>query len=238
MRMTLYPFFGHEFIAISGESRSGLPPDEAARDLFAHFNTALNSHGLSLDDTVRTRLWGRDRAARDGGSGERVQILAGKARSASSSYISPSHFDSEGAVAVDLWAIRGATQKTVQEYDPPIVPPRYIAAGGIVFLSGVTWDTGTLDEQLDAILPRIGGSLQDAGASWAHVVKLSCFLYRSQTVQDLRTGILRVLGSEPGKMIAGKAPAAVEYSFVDGYSTPGKLIEIETTAVRSMGVGE
>jgi len=231
MRTTLYPAFRHEFIALSGESRPGLPPDEAARDLFARFTTELQAHGLSLNDTVRTRLWGRDRAARDGGSGERVKILSGTARSASSSYISPRHFDSAGAVAVDLWAVRGAAPKTVKEYDPPIVPPRYIAMGGLVFLSGVTWDTGTLDEQLDTILPRIGTSLQDAGASWANVVKLSCFLHRSQTVQDLRTGILRVLGVERGKLLSGEAPVETEYSFVDGYSTPGKLIEIETTAV-------
>ena len=231
MRTTLYPSFRHEFITISSESRPGLPPDEAARDLFSRFDTALNAHGLSLDDTVRTRLWGRDRAARDGGSGERVKLLSGKARSASSSYISPRHFDSAGAVAVDLWAMRGAAQKTVKEYDPPIVPPRYIVTGGLVFLSGVTWDTGTLDEQLDAILPRIEGSLQDAGASWANVVKLSCFLHRSQTVQALQTGLLKVLGPERGKLLGGETPAEVEYSFVDGYSTPGKLIEIETTAV-------
>jgi enamine deaminase RidA (YjgF/YER057c/UK114 family) len=161
-----------------------------------------------------------------------VQVLAGQARSASSSYIAPRHFDSDGAVAVDLWAMRGAAQKTVQEYDPPIVPPRYITTGGLLFLSGVTWDTGTLAEQLDVILPRIAGSLQDAGASWANVVKLSCFLHRSQAVQDLRTGILQVLGAEHGKLLGGELPVEVEYSFVDGYSTPGKLIEIETTAVR------
>jgi enamine deaminase RidA (YjgF/YER057c/UK114 family) len=231
MRTTLYPSFSHEFITISGESRPGLPPDEAARDLFARFNIELTAHGLSLDDTVRTRLWGRDRAARDGGSGERLKVLSGQARAASSSYISPSHFDSAGAVAVDLWAIRGGAQKTVKEYDPPIVPPRYIATGGLVFLSGVTWDKGTLDEQLDKILPRIGGSLQDAGASWANVVRLSCFLHRSQTVQALRTGILKILGAERGKLLSGEAPVAVEYSLVDGYSTPGKLIEIETMAV-------
>jgi enamine deaminase RidA (YjgF/YER057c/UK114 family) len=231
MRTTLYPAFGHEFISISGESHPGLPPDEAARDLFARCTTELQAHGLSLDDTVRTRLWGRDRAARDGGSGARVQLLSGKARAASSSYISPRHFDSAGAVAVDLWAMRGAAQKTVKEYDPPIVPPRYIVTGGLVFLSGVTWDTGTLDEQLDAILPRIEGALQDAGASWAQVVTLSCFLHRSQTVQALRTGLLRVLGAARGILPGGAAPVEIAYSSVDGYSTPGKLIEIETTAV-------
>jgi enamine deaminase RidA (YjgF/YER057c/UK114 family) len=230
MRTTLYPAWRHEFIAICGESRPGLPPDEAARDLFTRFATELQAHGLSLDDTVRTRLWGRDRAARDGGSGARLQVLSGAARSVSSSYIAPSHFDSEGSVAVDLWAMRGAAQKTVKEYEPPIVPPRYIVTSGLVFLSGVTWDTGTLDEQLDVILPRIGSSLQDAGASWAHVVKVSCFLHRSQTVQALREGIMRVLGDERGKLLSGEVSVEVEYNFVDGYSTPGKLIEIETTA--------
>jgi enamine deaminase RidA (YjgF/YER057c/UK114 family) len=111
-------------------------------------------------------------------------MLAGKARSASSSAISPSHFDSEGPVAVDLWAMRGAAQKTVKEYDPPMVPPRDSTTGGLVFLSGVTWATGTLDEQLDVILPRIDALLGDAGASWTHVLKRSCFLHRSQSVQE------------------------------------------------------
>jgi enamine deaminase RidA (YjgF/YER057c/UK114 family) len=231
MRTTLYTAFRHEFIAVSGESLPGLPPAEAAHDLFARITAELNAHGLSLDDTVRTRLWGRDRAARDGGSGVRVQVLSGRARSASSSYISPHHFDSAGAVAVDLWAMRGGAQKTVQEYDPPIVPPRYVTTDGLVFLSGVTWDTGTLDEQLATILPRISGSLQDAGASWAHVVKLCCFLHRSQTVQALRASLSKILGVELGARLSGEPPAAVEYSVVDGYSTPGKLIEIETTAV-------
>lgn len=235
MRTTLYPTCQHEFIAVSGESRPGMPPDAATRDLLTRFNTALQTHALSLDDTVRTRLWGRDRAARDGGGAERVKVLSGKARSASSSYIAPNHFDSEGVVAVDLWAMRGAAQKTVQEYEPPIVPPRYITTGGLVFLSGVTWDTGSLDEQLDVILPRIGASLRDTGADWTTVIKLSCFLHRSQTLQALRSGILRILGGEIGKLLDGETLAEVEYSFVDGYSTPGKLIEIETTAVCSPG---
>src|SRR5262249_15936505 len=105
---------GREFIPVSSESRPGLPPDEAARALFARFSTELQAHGLSLDDPVRTRLWGRDRAARDGGSGARVRVLFGKARSASSSYISPRHFESAGAVAVDLWDMWSAARNDVK----------------------------------------------------------------------------------------------------------------------------
>src|SRR5262245_57720606 len=85
MRTMLYPACGHEFLPVTGESRPGLPPDEATRDLFARFSPELQAHGLSLDDTVRTCLWGRDQAARDGGSGERVRVLSRKVRSASSS---------------------------------------------------------------------------------------------------------------------------------------------------------
>lgn len=229
MRLTVYPWQQHEFFFLSGESRPGRPPDEGARELFGCFQEALRAHGLSLDDTVRTRLWGRDRAARDGGSGERVKVLSGKARSASSSYISPGHFDSAGSVAIDLWAMRGAGQKIVKEYDPPIVPPRYIVADGLVFLSGVTWDKGTLDEQLKEILPRIGGSLEDAGVSWAKVKKMSFHLHRSQKLDGLRKGVLGVLGSDLGKALVN---AEVDYEYADGYSTPGKLIEIETTAGR------
>src|SRR5262245_38333878 len=54
MRTTLYAAFRHEFIAVSGESRPGLPPAEAARDLFARITPELHAHGLSLADTVRT----------------------------------------------------------------------------------------------------------------------------------------------------------------------------------------
>jgi hypothetical protein len=42
MRTTLYPAFHHEFIAVSGESRPGLPPNEATRDLFTRVDTALH----------------------------------------------------------------------------------------------------------------------------------------------------------------------------------------------------
>jgi len=226
-----YPGFGKEFVALSAESKAELPPDEGARELFRRFEVELEGFGLSLADTVRTRLWGRDREARDKGSGERVKILSGPARSASSSYICPSHFDSGGTVAIDLWAMRGAGAKRVREYEPPIVPPRYVVLDGVVFLSGVTSEVGSLSQQLGSILPRIEGSLSDSGVSWDKVVRISCFVHRSEKLQDLREGMLRVLGTKVGKLLGGEASADVEYGFVDGYSTPGKLVEIETTAV-------
>ena len=79
-----------------------------AQQIFQRFDEELRGHGLSLANTVRSRLWGRDRESRDLGSTERVSALSGKARSASSSYICPGHFDSNAKVAVDLIATRPA----------------------------------------------------------------------------------------------------------------------------------
>jgi enamine deaminase RidA (YjgF/YER057c/UK114 family) len=225
MRLTVFPWLGREFVEIAAEGKPELDSGQAVRELLARFDGELRRWGLSLDNTVRSRLWGRDRAARDAGSRERVAVLSGAARSASSSFILPSHFDSEASVALDLLAMRPSSQaarKTLREYDPPIVPLRYLVYEGAAFLSGVTWEHGSLGEQLDNILPRIGESLTDAGTSWRKAVRMSCFLHVSQTLHALKTLLSERLGAD--------LPSAVDYGFVEGYSAPGKLIEIEVTA--------
>jgi enamine deaminase RidA (YjgF/YER057c/UK114 family) len=173
---------------------------------------------------VRSRLWGRDRESRDAGSNERVKALSGNARSASSSYISPSHFDSPARVAVDLIAMRPSAPnnvKRVVEYDPPIVPIRFLVYERFVVLSGVTAVLPTLEEQFADILPRIAGSLEDGGSSWAKVERVSFYLHRSQTIEAIKE-----LFSRHVKAVIPQT----EYVFVDGYSAPGKLCEIEVTA--------
>jgi enamine deaminase RidA (YjgF/YER057c/UK114 family) len=152
--------------------------------------------------------------------------LSGKARSASSSYIAPDHFDSDASVALDLLAMRpsqAGTEKILKEYDPPIVPLRYLVYDSVVVLSGVTAVLPTLEEQMADILPRIASSLADAGSSWHRAVKVSFYLHRSQRVENLRTLFRKTVAADIPQM---------EYSFVDGYSAEGKLIEIETTAIR------
>lgn len=169
MRKLVYEWLGREFVALSAEGRPELGVAEQARDLFRRFDEELRGLGLSLDDTVRTRLWGRERASRDEGSRERVAALAGRARSASSSYIAPAHFDSDAQVAVDLYAMRprrSGLEKALVEYDPPIVPLRYLAWDQVVVLSGVTAVLPTLADQVADILPRIEASLADADAGW------------------------------------------------------------------------
>jgi enamine deaminase RidA (YjgF/YER057c/UK114 family) len=113
--------------------------------------------------------------------------------------------------------------KTLKEYDPPIVPLRYLIYDEVAFLSGVTSTLPALENQVAEILSRISGSLADAGTSWEKVVKVSFFLHRSQKLEALKESF--------GKVVRA-ASAQTEYALVDGYSTPGKLIEIEVTATR------
>lgn len=226
MTKKIFTWLGKEFVELSSEAKPGATATEQAREIFLRFDQELRAMGLSFDNTVRSRLWGRDRQSRNLGSNERVRILSGKARSASSSYIAPDHFDSDASVALDLLAMRpsqAGTEKILKEYDPPIVPLRYLVYDSVIVLSGVTAVLPTLKEQLANILPRIASSLADAGSSWNRAVKVSFYLHRSRRVENLRALFRKTVAAEIPQM---------EYSFVDGYSAEGKLIEIETTAAR------
>lgn len=224
MKKTIFPWLDREFVSLSCEGNSVGTATEETEDIFRRFEEELNGEGLTLENTVRTRLWGRDRASRDRGSDQRVKILSGKSRSVSSSYIAPGYFESGARVSLDLVAMRTVAsdaQKFLKEYDPPITPLRYLTYDSVVYLSGVTSEIPGLREQLDDILPRIQGSLTDAGSSWENVVKVSFYLHRSQKHESLKE-----MFEETIKINIPQ----VEYSFVDGYSSPGKLIEIEVTA--------
>jgi enamine deaminase RidA (YjgF/YER057c/UK114 family) len=224
MHKKIFSWLGKEFIELSGEAKPDASGALEAREVFQRFDAELRNHGLSLDNTVRSRLWGRDRESRDAGSHVRVKVLSGRARSASSSYISPSHFDSPARIALDLLAMRPATvasAKHVVEYDPPIVPIRFLVYEGFVALSGVTAVLPNLEEQFADIVPRIAGSLKDAGSSWEKAERVSFYLHRSQTVERVKE-----LFSRQVKVLIPQ----VEYVLVDGYSAPDKLCEIEVTA--------
>ncbi len=226
MRKKIFQWLGREFVALSSEGKAATATQEASA-IFRRFDQELRETGLSLDHTVRTRLWGKDRESRNLGSDERVKVLSGKARSASSSYIAPEHFDSDALVALDLLAMRPSRpglDKILKEYDPPIVPLRYLIYDSVVFLSGVTAVLPTLKDQLADILPRITGSLTDAGSSWNKVAKVSFFLHRSQRLEILKELFKKSVKAEISQM---------EYAFVDGYSAAGKLIEIEVTGTTS-----
>ncbi len=224
MRKKIFTWLGREFIELSGEAKPMTNATVEAQELFERFNAELKIHGLSLANTVRSRLWGRDRPSRDLGSTERVKILTGKARSASSSYIAPGHFDSGANIALDLLAMRptqSSMQKLVVEYDPPIVPIRFLVYDSVVVLSGVTTVLPTLEDQFDNIIPRITRSLADAASSWEKVARVSFYFHRSQSLDNLKALFAR--------HVSAKIPQ-MEYIFVDGYSSEGKFCEVEVTA--------
>ncbi len=226
MRARIFTWLGKEFIELSGEAEPAASATHEARHLFERFEQQLQRYGLSLNHTVRSRLWGRDRESRDLGSVERVKILSGRARSASSSYIAPGHFDSPAKVALDLLAMRPSTpgaEKRVVEYVPPIAPIRFLVYDSVVVLSGVTTVLPTLAEQFDVILPRITGSLADAGSAWERAAQVSFYLHRSQSLDNLKALFSR--------QVSANIPH-LEYAFVDGYSSEGKFCEVEVTATQ------
>lgn len=223
MHKLLRHWCGQDFVALSSEGRPDMDPGEETADIFRRMGAELSRDGLSLDDTVRTRLWGRDRKSRDAASDVRRATLDGPARSASSSYIKAGHFESEGNVAIELLAMRPppGAHKTIEEFDPPRTPLRYLTLGPMVVLSGFSAELPTLADQVADILARITPTLGHAGTSWEGACKVSCYLHQSQTVEALR--------AEFAKAVTTAIPER-EYGWVDGYSSEGKLIEIEVTA--------
>ncbi|MEE8516621.1 MAG: hypothetical protein V3T02_08285 [Alphaproteobacteria bacterium] len=223
MHKRLRHWCGQDFIALASEGRPGMDAAEETADIFRRMALELDRDGLTLNDTVRTRLWGRDRKSRDGGSKVRRATLDGPARSASSSYIKAGHFDSDANVAIELLAMRPppGANKTVEEFEPPRTPLRYLTLGPMVVLSGFSAELPTLADQVADILARITPTLDHAGTSWQHACLVSCYLHESQTIEALQ--------AEFAKSVTTAIPER-EYGLVDGYSSEGKLIEIEVTA--------
>ena len=226
MHVGVTNWLGMEFIELSAEAEPGATAGDQTDGLFKAFGDVLAGHGLTLGDSLRSRLFGRDRSARDEASDVRRHFLAGPARAATSSYIAPGVFASGALVAMDLIARRPGPglEKAIRENDPPRLPCRYLTCGPLVVFSGQTVVLPGLDVQLKTdILPRITAYLAEAGSSWNQVVQTTCYLHASQSPDYLRT-----LFSEAVPVM----PQRFEIRFVEGYSAQGKLVEVEVTALR------
>lgn len=228
MRRRLFTFMGQRFVHLVIEAAPGAPIERQSQSLFERAGEALAAHGLSLHgNVVRSRVFGRTREARDIVSNVRGQVFTGAARAATSSYISPPHFSGAGDVALDLFAMAppsGGGDRKVSEHAPVQPFIRHLAWGPMVFLAGMTCDTlPTLREQYGDILERAGALLKEAGCDWRNVVHVAFFLHRSESPAALLEGIAAT-GSVPLDHC--------EVEQVDGYSRPGKLLEIEITAKR------
>jgi hypothetical protein len=196
-------------------------------DLEATYDTierVLSERGMALPDVVRTRLLAASREARDAASKVRFRRLSGPARCATSSYIDPSLFPDGDGVRVEGIALLDAGRtKIAVEFEPRQPPCRYVAAGDLVFLSGFTATVPTFREQLDHIRPRIAETIQMASERLGRPVRpvaVTAYIHR-----DVDPG--------PGEAVLerlGLAGVPLTIGRCDGYSSPGKLIEVEVDA--------
>ena len=230
MRRRLFNWQGQRFLYLGLEGEPGVALPQQSSELFARAGAELAAFGFSLErNTVRTRVFGRSGAARTAGSDARTQALVGPARAAGSSYVSVPHFFSAADVGLDLFAMAapappGDPARRVSEHEPPQSFIRHLVWGPMVFLAGMTCETQpTLQAQCADILPRAEGLLRETGCAWGNVVRVSFFLHRDQDPDALLAAV------------AALAPvplAHAELELVEGFSRPGKLIEIEITARR------
>ncbi len=224
MRKKIFLRHEREFIALSGEGQSGRTVGEETQDLFRRTERELKELSLSLENTVRIRIWGKDREARNQATAERSRILTERTKASSSSYICPGYFDSSAKVALDLIAVRPANpnlDRRPVDFDPPRNYLRYLIYDSFLFLSGFTSAGSNLDNQLAQILSEIEVSLVDGGTSWDNVIAASFYLHRSQKVELLK-GLLEK------ERKAGLAQ--MEICFVDGFASEGRLLEVEVSA--------
>jgi enamine deaminase RidA (YjgF/YER057c/UK114 family) len=226
----IFSWLGGEFIELSGEASSGTSIEEETVSLFRSFEQELKTHGLSLQNTVRTRLWGRDREARNLGTAARSKILTGSAKAASSSYVSTNRFDSDARIALNLLAtrpLRADAERRPVEFQPPRNYLCYLRHDSFVFLSGYTSAAETLQDQVSEIIKAVAGGLMVAGSMWDKLVKISLFLHRSQKLETLK----ELLARGP----ALPANCQIEFGFVDGYAGDTSLLEVEASALIDNG---
>jgi enamine deaminase RidA (YjgF/YER057c/UK114 family) len=228
MRRRLFNWQGQRFLYLGLEGEPGRPLAQQASDLFGRAGIELTTLGLSiLRNTVRTRIFGRTGAARAAGSDARAQALVGRSRGAGASYISVPHFHSAADVGLDLFAMAapaGNPARHVTEHEPEQSFIRHLVWGPMVFLPGMTCaQHPTLRAQCADILPRAGVLLRETGCDWRNVVRVSFFLHRDEDADDLMAGV---------GTLAPIPLENAEIEFVEGFSRPGKLVEIEITARR------
>lgn len=228
MKSRLFTWLGRDFIEIMGEGKASVPPDVATQDLFGTLEGELKSHGLSLDNIVRIRVWGRDKEARTLATAARSKVLTGNRKAATSSFISQQWFDSDATVGLDLLAMKpmisGAERRPV-EFEPVRNYLCYLRYDSVVFYSGYTSTAVTLEDQVTEVLNAVSGARAISGAltqDFRKTGRLSVFLHRSQKLSVVTDLLSKVSWIDLGN---------VEFRLVDGFAGEKYLLEIEATAL-------
>ena len=225
MRKTIFSWLDREFILLSGEGRGSGSVEQQTEELFERFETELRAADLSLENTVRTRIFGTDKEARELATSARAKILSGKRKAASSSYISVSHFNSNARVALDLFAmrpLRPAAKREPVDFEPPRAYIAQLRYDSVAFVSGFTSELDRLEAQVPAVLADIDDALKAASTSWKHVGRLSVYVSRTQNLE-----VLKNLLRDANRLELSK----IEFEFVDGFARDKGLLEAEPTAL-------
>jgi enamine deaminase RidA (YjgF/YER057c/UK114 family) len=226
MRKRLFSWQGQRFLYLGLEAEPGQPLDRQAESLFRRAEAELDSVGLALVNTVRTRILGRSAEARNAGSQARSKALVALARAAGSSYIAPLFFSSAADVGLDLYAMAtpvGNPPRRVAEYEPQENFIRHLQWGPLVFLPGMTCEEPGLAVQCRDILSRAGAVLEETGCSFERVVRASFYLHRDANLDELLEHVTS---------LTDLSLDHAEIERVEGYSRPGKLVEMEFTALK------
>ena len=186
----------------------------------------MKTHGLSLENAVRVRVWARDRNARTLATAARSKILTGGKRAASSSFISEEWFDSGATAGLELLAMRpldAAAARTPVDFEPARNYLYFLDFDGVIFFSGFTSEAAAFEQQVSEVLKTYDHAIARAQTDWNKVMKLSVLLQRGYDMAVVKRALAE--GSP-------RQAAAVEFSFVDGFAGDKCLLEIEATALK------
>lgn len=215
----------HQLVMLSAVGQGSGDGADQLRAALRSVAATLAEDGLGLEHVVRSRLWAQDAESRSAASPVRPEVLAGPARSASSSYVCPSRLPAEALVSIDVVARRprpGETvRKVVVERDPVEVPIRYLMLDDLIVFAGVTSVAPTLEEQVDEIATSLTRDLTHLGSEPAAIAHLGCYLQRAVNPA--------VLAAALSQRLPDLSVFSIE--LVNGFSAPGKLVEIEVTAL-------
>jgi enamine deaminase RidA (YjgF/YER057c/UK114 family) len=210
------------FIGVVGDGAGSIEQESDAA--LTRAISEVERAGFTREMVVRSRLFARDTATRQGASDVRRAMLVGDLRGGSSSFSDAERLPKGSRCIMELTAIKpqsSGAKKAVREYDPPIAPPMFATFDGLVILSGNTDVSDTFEAQLDVIRGKVDSSLKAAGSSLDKAVAISAFMSRK---------VEYAKGSKQVKDKFSPAKCPIVFTTVEGYSSPEKLIEIEVTA--------
>jgi enamine deaminase RidA (YjgF/YER057c/UK114 family) len=76
MRKIIFPWLDREFVLLSGEAGGSGTVEQQTDELFERCEAELRASQLSLEHTVRTRIFGADKEARELATSARAKISA------------------------------------------------------------------------------------------------------------------------------------------------------------------